>query len=270
MRKPGQRDERGARWPVAEDTDTTGLADDGQTRDAEVVAAMRRGDARAVERFIARHHRLLLDYARRAGLPGTERDALVGELLEDVAMQLMMRTAPLPTNLRLYLLTALRNRLLNWKRARERRNRVVNEAVRDSYADCDFAHHGDAAAGSSEANVRASRGPGLERAALPRALERLSAYLSEGLSDDERQLLVAVAENVPQREIAEWLGVSYVVVRKRLERLRARLTEAAMRYTNTLEPDDARELQRFFRRCRSRIGACLHSSDADDSLAREA
>jgi RNA polymerase sigma factor (sigma-70 family) len=270
MERPGQRDEKGASWPVAEGIDTTGIDDEGRTTDAEIVAGMRRGETRAVERFIGRHHRLLLDYARRAGLPSDERDAVVGELLEDVAMQLMTQNAPLPTNLRLYLLTALRNRLVNWKRARERRNRVVSEAARDSYADCDFAQHGDVAAGSSQANVRASRGPGWERVPLPRALERLSTHLSEGLSDDERQLLVAVAENVPQREIAEWLGVSYVVVRKRLERLRARLTEVAMRYTNTLEPDDARELQRFFRRCRSRIGACLHSSEPDDSLAREA
>src|SRR5205085_8347790 len=64
-----------------------------------------------------------------------------------------------------------------------------------------------------------------------------------------------VAENIPQREIAEWLGVSYAVARKRLERLRARLTDVAMHYANSLEPDDARELQRFFHRCRARIGA---------------
>ena len=105
---------------------------------------------------------------------------------------------------------------------------------------------------------------------MPPALERLAARLSEGLTDDERQLLVAVAENIPQREIAEWLGVSYVVARKRLERLRARLTEVAMRYTNTLQPDDARELQRFFRRCRARIGASVLSQGSDDPLAREA
>ena len=90
---------------------------------------------------------------------------------------------------------------------------------------------------------------------MPRAIERLSGRLSEALRPDERQLLVAVAENIPQREIAEWLGVSYAVARKRLERLRARLTEVAMHYANTLEPDDARELQRFFHRCRARIGA---------------
>jgi hypothetical protein len=103
--------------------------------------------------------------------------------------------------------------------------------------------------------LRASHGPEWEGAPLPRVLERLAGRLSESLREDERQLLVAVAENIPQREIAEWLGVSYAVARKRLERLRARLTDVAMQYANTLEPDDARELQRFFHRCRARIGA---------------
>jgi len=94
--------------------------------------------------------------------------------------------------------------------------------------------------------------------------------LSEALRPDERVLLVAVAENIPQREIAEWLGVSYAVARKRLERLRARLTEVAMHYANTLEPDDARELQRFFHRCRARIGARTIGVGTSGSAARAA
>jgi hypothetical protein len=147
---------------------------------------------------------------------------------------------------------------------------VVSEAVRDAYGDYDVPTAADAAAGCSEASVHASRGPAWERATLPPVLERLSARLDESLRDDERQLLVAVAENIPQREVAEWLGVSYVVARKRLERLRARLTDVAMRYANTLEPDDARELQRFLRRCRARIGASLLSQGPDDPLTREA
>ena len=238
--------------------------------DAEIVAAMRRGEPRSFALFVERHHRLLLDYARRAGVPEQDRDELVGDVLDDAALRFMTPGTALPENPRAYLLLALRHRLLNSVRARERRGRVVSEAVRDAYADVDFANAADAAAGSSEASTRASRGPAWERTPMPRALERLSARLSEALTDDERQLLVAVAENIPQREVAEWLGVSYVVARKRLERLRARLTDVAMRYANTLEPDDARELQRFFRRCRSRIGASVLTHGPDDPLAREA
>ena len=223
--------------------------------DAEIVAAMRRGEPASFEWFVERFHRILLDYARRAGVASADRDELVGELLDDVALRFMTERTPLPHNPRMYLLSALRHRMLNAKRGRGRRDRVVSEAVRDAYADHEFADGAELAAGCSESVSRASRGPAWEASPLPRVLERLSERLSEALSDDERQLLVAVAENIPQREIAEWLGISYVVARKRLERLRARLTDVAMRYANTLEPDDARELQRFFRRCRARIGA---------------
>lgn len=237
-------------------------------KDYDILVAMRRGEALAFERFIARFHRILLDYARRAGVPPSERDELVSELLDDVAIQLMTRSAPLPQNPRMYLLSALRHKLLNRKRGTARRQRVVSEAARAAYADRDLAA-GEAAVGCSEEMQRASRGPDWESAPLPRVLERLAGRLSEALGDDERMLLVAVAENIPQREIAEWLGVSYALARKRLERLRARLTEVAMQYANTLEPDDARELQRFFHRCRARIGARAIAGGGD-AITREA
>ena len=241
----------------------------GAIKDYDIVVAMRRGEAAAFERYIERFHRILLDYARRAGVAPSERDELVSELLDDVAIQLITRHGPLPQNPRMYLLSALRHRLLNRKRGSERRRRVVSEAARAAYGDRDPAA-GESAAGCSEEMLRASHGPEWEGAPLPRVLERLAGRLSEALRDDERQLLVAVAENIPQREIAEWLGVSYAVARKRLERLRARLTDVAMQYANTLEPDDARELQRFFHRCRARIGARAIAIAESDAITREA
>ena len=241
----------------------------GAVKDYDIIVAMRRGEAVAFEQYVERFHRILLDYARRAGVPPAERDELVSELLDDVAIQLITRSGPLPQNPRMYLLSALRHKLLNRKRGSERRRRVVSEAARASYADRDPVA-GESAAGCSEEMLRASHGPEWEGAPLPRVLERLAGRLSEALRDDERQLLVAVAENIPQREIADWLGVSYVVARKRLERLRARLTEVAMQYANTLEPDDARELQRFFHRCRARIGARAIASAESDAISREA
>jgi DNA-directed RNA polymerase specialized sigma24 family protein len=241
----------------------------GATKDYDLVVAMRRGEAAAFERFVERFHRILLDYARRAGVPASERDELVSELLDDVAIQLMTRSAPLPQNPRMYLLLALRHKLLNQKRGRERRHRIVAEAARALYGDREVGG-GEVAAGCSEDMVRASHGPEWEGTPLPRVLERLSGRLSEALGPDERQLLVAVAENIPQREIAEWLGVSYAVARKRLERLRARLSDVAMHYATTLEPDDARELRRFFHRCGARIGARALAGTPADARTREA
>ena len=48
-------------------------------------------------------------------MPAVERDELVGELLDDVAIQLMTRSGPLPQNPRMYLLSALRHRIADVK-----------------------------------------------------------------------------------------------------------------------------------------------------------
>jgi RNA polymerase sigma factor (sigma-70 family) len=241
--------------------DVRALAD-GRSRtieasDYDLVVAIVDGGSRAFERFVERFHRILLDYARRHGVPELERDELVGETLSDTAMRFMSRGAVLPRNPRMYLLAAFRRKLANSRRSRGRRHRVVSEAARDALADCDYADDTEIAVGCSEGLLRESRGPGWQGPSLPPVLERLSQKLSEALTEDERQLLVGVADNVPQREIAAWLGISHAGARKRLERLRARLLEVAMRYGNSLEPDDARELRRFFRRCDARMGAQL-------------
>jgi len=128
------------------------------TKDYDIVAAMRRGDSASFTRFVERFHHILLDYARRAGVSASERDELVSELLDDVAIQLMTRTAPLPQHPRMYLLSALRHRMLNRKRSRERRQRVVSEAARAAYGDAP-ADARESAVGCSEDLLRTSRGP---------------------------------------------------------------------------------------------------------------
>jgi RNA polymerase sigma factor (sigma-70 family) len=267
MREAGPREKEQRAGDETLGTRAKRIADAAALRDYDIVVAMRRGEPAAFEWFVERFHRILLDYARRAGLvDALERDEVASELLDDVAMQLMTRTGPPPQNPRLYLLSAFRHKLLNQKRARERRRRVVAEAAHAAYA-CDDTER---AAGCSEAMLRASRGEEWERAPLPRAIDRLASRLSDALRPDERELLVAVAENIPQREVAEWLGVSYAVARKRLERLRARLTDVAMQYATTLEPDDARELQRFFHRCRARIGARAADASPPETPSHEA
>jgi RNA polymerase sigma factor (sigma-70 family) len=238
----------------------TALAHEADT-DVDLVIRMRTGAPAAFEQFVERFHPVLLDYARRAGADQPERDELVSDVLSDVALHFLTPGIATPRNPRMYLITAFRNRLLNGKRRQTRRERHHSGAVRDAALDSEYADDSNVVAGCSEGAVRESRGPGWERAALPKALERLAVHLDEALTVEERQLLVAVAENVPQREVAEWLGVSHVVARKRLERLRSRMMQVAMRYANALEPDDAREIQRFFRRCRARIGASDRSGE---------
>lgn len=221
--------------------------------DVALVVRMRAGAPRAFEHYVERFHRVLLDYARRAGVDAHRRDEFVRDVLSDTALHFLAPGSPVPNNPRMYLIAAFRNKLLNGKRDRARREKALGGALREVALDSDYVDPGNAAAGCSEAAVRESRGPGWEHGSLPGPLARLSAHLSDALTADERQLLIAVAENVPQREIAEWLGVSHALARKRLERLRARLTEVAMQYTSSLPPDDARALEAFFRRCGARI-----------------
>jgi DNA-directed RNA polymerase specialized sigma24 family protein len=232
----------------------TARVDEGES-DVDLVIRMRTGAPAAFQEFVERFHSVLLNYARRAAVGRTERDELVSDVLSDVALELLAPGARTPRNPRMYLIGAFRHRLLNGQRGHTRRDRHHSGALEDAMLDSEYADDGEMVAGCSEGAVRESRGPGWERVALPKSLERLAMHLDEALTDEERQLLVAVAENVPQREVAAWLRVSHVVARKRLERLRGRMMEVAMRYTNALEPDDAREVQRFFRRCRARIGA---------------
>jgi DNA-directed RNA polymerase specialized sigma24 family protein len=215
---------------------------------------MRTGVPAAFEHFVDRFHPVLLDYARRAGIDQPERDEFVTDLLSDFALHLLSPGIATPKNPRMYLITAFRNRLLNGKRGDARREHRHSAAVGEAALDSEYADASDVAAGCSEDSVRESRGPGWECIAFPTALAELAVHLDEALTSEERQLLVAVAENIPQREVAEWLGVSHAVARKRLERLRTRMMDVAIRYTNTLEGDDSREVRRFFRRCRARIG----------------
>ena len=87
-----------------------------------------------------------------------------------------------------------------------------------------------------------------EEAGLSPALERLAAALDEGLSADERLLLVQVRNHVPLRTIAEWRRIKRNTLKVQLWRLRRRLWEAAQRHADSLNARDRAELDRFFRR----------------------
>jgi RNA polymerase sigma factor (sigma-70 family) len=206
---------------------------------------MRRGEAAAFAEFVERYQRLLLHYARRAGLRGDDADELVITVLGDAAVAFVEPGARMPNDVALYLIGCFRNRLLNERRDGERRARRVAEVSTDG----DWGDGGERAALCSEDARRASRGPAWE-APPPAAagLTALSRMLSESLSADERQMLAWDSEDVPQREIAERLGITHAAVRQRLHRLRARLRAASEQYAATLDGDSGRVVRRFLRR----------------------
>ena len=203
--------------------------------DAALVAAMRREEHAALAQFYARFAPGLHRCARLWGVVAAERDAVVDDVLADVALALMRHTRPVPRSLAAYLATALRHRLGAAGRS-ERRERVLREgdAVRPL---------------CSEHAWRSAQGPGGDDAvAAHPAVVAFVRHLEAVLPDDDRLLLAWLAHHVPLRTAAAWLGVSYEGACKRAQRLRARLRAAALAHLATLPPAERRVVARVLAR----------------------
>jgi FixJ family two-component response regulator len=75
-------------------------------------------------------------------------------------------------------------------------------------------------------------------------------------------MLAWVAEGVPQRMIAEWLGISREAAKKRIARLCRRLRAAAPDVAALLPSADRREIDRLLRRASAPMNS--HSGASDD------
>ena len=210
--------------------------------DQELLQRMRRDDDVAIREFYRRFTPVLWKLARQEQVQPALRDDVVTDCLSDSAMHFMQATVAPPTNLTGYLIAAFRHRLANDRRATSRRaatgtaaawgeggERVVREAC-------------------SEASIRASAGPAADAPPLSPVLERLSRVIDSGISEDERQMLRWVSASIPQRLIAEWLGITHNAARVRVLRLRERLIEIALRSDVARSPGERVELYEFFRR----------------------
>jgi RNA polymerase sigma factor (sigma-70 family) len=207
-----------------------------------MIERIRRNESLAFQELFWRFQTVLVRCARQLGVQPALRDELVVELLNDAVLRLMQYHKPVPRSLVAYLIATLRHRIA----ASARSTRRVAERA------ADFSRHGDATDlvehSSSEASLRASRGQLSEPHVLAPALERLASALDEGLTEDERTILDCVARSVPQRIIAEWIGMTHGALRIRVWRLRERLREAAVVYAAHLSPAERLELKDFFRR----------------------
>ena len=208
---------------------------------------MRRADELAFREFVLRFRPYLLDAAARAGAPAGERDALVADVLVDACARLADDRHPAPRTLAAYLGTALRNRWRNVCRGERRRHARDVDALAAEVADA--ADEGAVPSLGSEWSRQASRGPDDDPVPLHPALAALAAALTGELRDDEERLVLAwLGHHVPQRIIADWLGVSYAAASKRVERLRHRLRRAALAHAASLDDAERRVLLAFFRR----------------------
>ena len=222
--------------------------------DQELIERMRRNETLAFHELFWRFQTLLVRYAKLFGVQPALREETVVETLNDAAVTLMKYSTRIPRSLVAYLVSSVRHRV----GASARSARRVAEGEREFNDELDSADV--LARSSSEASLRASRGPWGEASVLSPALERLASALDEGLTEEERMILDWVARWVPQRVIAEWVGMSHGALRIRVWRLRERLREAAVVYADHLSPAERLELKDFFRRT-----AMLRREDVADS-----
>ena len=219
--------------------------------DAALVDAMRASVPEAWTEFDSRFRPLLERYAARIGIPRWEWSSCITEVLDDEALRLIERSREVPQQMTAYLIRAVRNRHLALKRAAMRRdNRYAGAAS--------AAASPERSVGSlvSEHTRRACEPPRVseEQQPAPTGAMRLAELLSARLSEEERQMLAWVAEGVPQRVIAEWLGINREAAKKRIARLCCRLRGAAEALKAELPPDTRREVDRLLHRAGEKQG----------------
>ena len=196
--------------------------------DHALLAALRCQDEGALREYFLRFRPGLVRAARRLEVGPGDLDALVDDVLADVAVHLISSEAPAPRSLPAYLARSLRNRVLNQVRSRDRAERRLVEG-----------------ADLPEVTSPAAAADG---APLSPALQRLAAALEAPLSAEERLLTVWMSHCVPRPEIAAWLGITPKAAAKRIERLRERLQLAALAYVDRSEGAERRELLAFLGR----------------------
>ena len=254
------------------------------TNDAALVAAMRKGNYEALREFYARFEPLLARFAARAGVSTDAWEEDAHDVLGDVVLALLENHRPGRArnevrDIHAYIQRAFRNRLLSAARATARREQ------RDASAVSSAAETGERMVLStcSESSVRASAADrddaahdDEERDASPAhlspAIARLAHVIDAELSASERQMLTWVSHDVPMREIASWLEISYAAAKVRLSRTRSRMRQRALRHVNECAGDERAELLDFFRRSAG-AGRSAHApgeSTAADRQSRAA
>jgi hypothetical protein len=212
--------------------------------DADLITAMRYNDATAWAAFDARFRPVLEAYARKANSPRCEWPVCISELLTDEALRLTERRTEVPRSLSAYLVRASRNRFLYTKRSMTCRDR--------NYVAASEHRLGEWVVPStcSDHARRASEGPDVAPFEISNGLRRLADHLQALVTDEERAILGWVAEGVPRRTIATWLGASHEACAKRIWRLCHRLRLAAIEQTKRWPASERREIDRFFARAK--------------------
>lgn len=244
---------------------------------------MRDGDTAAWTEFGDRFRPMLLTAAEKCGVPSGDVDECVTEVLDDLAMRFAVDGEALPRNLTGYLLRTVRFRNRTRQRAAVRRARWIRAAASERQ-DVGSAERVIASICSADL-LRSVESPDerefaepppanavAERCSTPlarprTAVERWVALLTRELTDLEWQLLGWVAEQVPRREMAAWLGAEYEATKRRVTRLVTRVRARALERAGELSPTDRAEVAAWLRRA-GIAAAAATPDESEQEIAR--
>jgi len=212
--------------------------------DTALIDAMRVGDEHAIDEFLTRFQRVVRDRARASRLHARNLDDIIGDVLKDIAVMIVNGKVRPTRSIAAYLMTALRRRVVLASIADANRTYAEERGAIELPGEGERAVPGVV----SESTWRATYGPDWVPLPVPHAVERLASMLDEGLSNEERFILEALSNFVAQRDICQWLGVSYAAGTQRIWRLRERLRQTAMSYADHFDQHERDELQNFFLR----------------------
>ena len=221
-------------------------------QEAALTAAVQRGDERAMTALYERYTPILRREAARLGVQACDRGDLVSDTLRGVVLTLVRADSTTPQSLTGYAIIALRNAHGNGRRQSQRIAALERALRQDLLSQSTVEEPVEVT--DDPPNVRSPDTPDVPcepagvQTRYSRVLAALTAAISARLSPDEWQLLAWLADYVPQRDMARWLGVSHGAVRVRVHRLRERLREVARGFASALPVLEQRELERFFRR----------------------
>ena len=209
--------------------------------DEELIQRIRKNESLAFQELFWRFQTLLVRYARQLGVQPALREELVVELLNDAVLRLMQydkrcRNPWLPISSRHFVTGWERQRAPHARQSRPRANSQAM-ATRAIWSSNRAPRHRSARVVVTGLSLRPWH---------PRSSDSRARLMR--LTEEERAILDCVARYVPQRIIAEWVGMTHGALRIRVWRLRERLREAAVAYAAHLSPVERLELKDFFRR----------------------